>query len=417
MRCVIIGNGASGTHAMLSLLTHTPQTEVILVTDDEPFFYSRPEITRLIEDPTALKHLEMPLPGEVQRKLKLVHQHVEGIDPRQGKVYLGNHEPLSYDTLILSTGAEPKPVTVIGVPKERILTLRTARDALRIASFLKDARQPVVLGGGLIGLKVAHTLTLMGMPPRVVVSSPRILSRTLDTESASKIQALFEAHGVTFHLGITLKSADWDGKKRQGILRTKRRDKIPFDILLVGKGVSPRVKLARNAGLLIENGGIAVSESMETSFPHHYATGDCASIFNHETGRYENRPIWPVAAESGRVAGEAAAGKLISGRRFSTPVPRNAIPFFSVPVVSMGTVIGDTLKVASYESADGSVRRTFFFNEGKLSGATLIGDITHAGLLFEAIRRETRLRKLPDWLLQGIPSLAGGTPPMEVLFS
>lgn len=353
MRCVIIGNGPSGIHAMLSIFRHAPQVEVILISDDEPFFYSRPEITQLIKNPTALKDLEMPIPGEALRKVRFIHQGVEGFDLRKGKVYLRDRTALAYDNMVLAMGASPKPVRIIGVPRERILTLRTARDARGIASLLKKANKPVILGGGLIGLKIAHTLTQMGFSPRVVVSSSQILSRTLDAGTALKIQGLFEAHGVTFHLGVTPKSADWDERKKSGTLITQQRAKIPFDILLVGKGVAPRIDLAQKAGLLIEKGGIAVSESMETSFPHHYAAGDCASIFNHEKGLYENRPIWPVAAESGRVAGEAVVGKLISTKHFSTPINRNAIPFFSVPIVSIGTVKGGDLKESGFETLGG----------------------------------------------------------------
>ncbi len=417
MRCVIIGNGTAGIHAALSIFHHAPQVELTLISDDEPFFYSRPEITRLIENPSATKSLRMRVPGDVIRWVNLVYQHVEGIDPKEGKVHLRKHSTLSYDTLILATGAMPKPVRIVGAPKMRVLSLRTMRDARHIASLLKDISQPVILGGGLIGLKMAHTLVGLGMSPHVVVASSQILSRTLDPETASKIQVLFESHGVTFHIGVTTESADWDERKQKGTLLTGQREKIPFDLLLTGKGVSPRVDLAEDAGLLIENGGIAVSETMETSLSHHYAAGDCASIFNHERGWYENRPIWPVAAESGRVAGEAVAGKLISTRRFSSPLSRNAIPFFAVPIVSIGTVKGKGLVSTSYEDTNRHVYRKFFLKNGKLVGTVLMGDITHAGLLFEAIRRETRIRKIPDWLLRGTPHLVNKTPPMEVLFS
>lgn len=417
MRFIIIGNGTSGIHALLSIVKHNPKADLTLISDDEPIFYSRPQITSLIEDPGALNNIEMTFPGKVMKAVRFIHRVVDGIDLRQGRLYLNDHTTLAYDCLILATGAYPKPIKIIGAPKERIFTLRTAKDARKIASLLPECAHPVVLGGGLIGLKIAHTLTTIGIPPRVVVSSNQILSRTLDSETASRIQKIFESQGVTFHLGTTPKSADWDERGKRGTLLTKEGTKIPFDILLVAKGVAPRVGLAQKAGLLIENGGIAVSESMETSFPHHYAAGDCASIFNHEKGQYENRPIWPVASESGRVAGEAATGKLISSGSFSSPVSRNAISFFSVPVVSIGTVRGSSLKVSIFENPDGSIIRKFFLKEGKIVGAVLIGDITHAGMLFEAIRKETRVREIPGWLFQGTPYLTRHIPTMEVLFS
>ena len=417
MRLAIIGNGTAGIHAMLASKRLAPKTDVTLVTNDEPFFYSRPEITQLLEDPYILKGIALSVPGKVLRDVTLINKTVERIDPTSRTLFFEDQSSLSYDRLILATGAAPKEVKIIGMPSEEIHTLRTARDALQTAPLLRETTRPLVLGGGLIGLKIAHTLTQMGLPPRVVVASPQILSRTLDAETAGIIQRLFEERGVIFHLKANPKYADWDDRKRDGTLLTEEGEKIPFDLLLAGKGVTPRADLARKAGILIENGGIAVTDSMETSFENHYAAGDCASIFNHESGRYENRAIWPVAAESGRVAGEAAVGKLISSRRFSAPLARNAITFFSIPMVSIGTIRGETLKVSHYEDADRQIVRKIFQDGGKIVGAVLIGDIVHAGLLFEAIRQEVRVRQIPEWLLRGIPKLTQQTPPMEVLFS
>jgi len=417
MHVVIIGNGTAGIHAMRAILTHSPKTQITMISNDEPVFYSRPEITQLIEDPYALSHITLPVPGELWEKVTFLHQTVEGFDPKRKLLTLEDRRTFSYDRLILATGAEPKRVKIIGIPGERILTLRNARDARKIAETLPQSTNPVTLGGGLIGLKIAHTLTQLGIPPIVIVSSDQILSRTVDSETAAAIQALFEEHGVKFFLATTIKSADWDDRRAAGTLLTKRRNKIPFDLLLEGKGVSSRTKLAKNAGLLIENGGIAVSDSMETSSPGHYAAGDCASIFNSETGHFENRSIWPVAAESGRVAGEAAVGKLISTRKFSAPVPRNAIPFFSIPIVSIGTIRGNNLTVSTFENPKHMITRKIFRENGKITGTVLIGDIMHAGVLFEAIREGIRIRKIPEWLLKGIPTLSQQTPPMEVLFS
>jgi len=417
MRVVIIGNGTAGIHAMLSIKKHAPKTDVTVITHDEPFFYSRPEITQLIEDPYTLQSIALPVPGTIVKEITLIQQAVEEIDPKRGILRLADESTLAYDRLIFATGAAPKSVKIIGIPKDSILTLRTARDALRIAAFLSEISSPVILGGGLIGLKIAHTLTRLGISPTVIVSSPQILSRTLDTETASQIQKLFEANGVTFHLGAALRYADWDERKRKGIIQTEAGKKIPFDLLIAGKGVTPRIDLAKKAGILIENGGIAVTDSMETSYKNHYAAGDCASIFNHETGHYENRAIWPVAAESGRIAGEAVTGKLISSGRFSAPIARNAISFFSIPMVSIGTIRGDGLKMSVFQDPSRSIVRKIFQENGRIVGTVLIGDIMHAGLLLEAVRKKSLIRQIPPWLLQGAPNLTQQIPSMEVLFS
>ncbi len=417
MRIVIIGNGTAGVHAVKAILENEPKAEITLISDDEPIFYSRPEITQLIGDPYGLSHIALPFPSDFSERVSFLQDTVESIDPGRRMLTLRNRSTLFYDRLILATGAAPKRVKVVGVPNDRIMTLRTAGDAKRIADFLCCATRPIVLGGGLVGLKIAHTLSHMGLSPKVLVSSQQILSRNVDAKTARVIQKLFEEHGVEFIFGAMVKSGDWNARREEGVLLLEGGGKIPFDLVLVGKGIVPRVTLAEEAGLLIEGGGIAVSDAMETSSEGHYAAGDCASIFNHESGRYENRAIWPVATESGRVAGEAVVGKLISARRFSAPVSRNAIPFFSVPMVSIGTIQGEGLKVTSFEDPSRTIVRKVFQEGGKVVGAVLIGDITHAGLLFEAVRTGVRIRKIPDWLVEGVPSLSQQTPSMEVLFS
>jgi nitrite reductase (NADH) large subunit len=414
---VIIGNGTAGIHALLSIKGYNSKARVSMVSDDEPFFYSRPEITQLLENPAGTRNLKLPISGQILKDINLIHQRIEGLSTKNRRLNLANDTTLPYDKLVFATGSSPKTVSIVGVPDERIFTLRTAADARKIAGFLPDVSAPVILGGGLIGLKIAHTLTQLGKPPVVIVSSGQILSRTLDSHTAGFIQNLFEEHGVVFHLSTSPKSADWNGKSGMGQLLTDTGRKIPFDTIFAGKGVTPRVSLAGENGLLIESGGIATSLSMETSLQDHYAAGDCASIFNEETGVYENRSIWPVAAESGRVAGEACIGKLTSTRRFSAPVGRNAIPFFSIPIVSIGEVRGDSLKEVIFEDLEQKIFRKIFIKNSKIAGAVLVGDICHAGILFEAVRKKTYVRQLPDWVVQAYSASSTTIPSMEVLFS
>jgi len=414
---VILGNGTAGIHALLSIRKYDVKSRVSIISDDEPFFYSRPEITQLLEDPSGTRYLQLPVPGRILEGIERIQQRVEGLDTKIGRVTLADGTALPYDKLIFATGARPKTVSIIGVPDTHVFTLRTAGDARKIGRLLPGISNPVILGGGLIGLKIAHTLAQLGKPPTVLVSSNRILSRTLDAGTARFVQGLFEEHGVVFHLSTSPESADWDEQNSRGDLLTNTGEKIPFDLILAGKGVSPRVSLARESGMLIEAGGIATSPAMETSLTNHYAAGDCASTFNEETGAYENRPIWPVAAEGGRVAGEACVGKLTSTRRFSAPVARNAIPFFSIPIVSIGEIRGESLKERTFEDPKQGIFRKIFLKNSRISGAVLIGDIHHAGVLFEAVRKMTYIKQLPVWVLQAYPASSTTIPSMEVLFS
>jgi len=195
---VILGNGAAGIHALLSIRKYDAKSRVSIISDDEPFFYSRPEITQLLEDPSGTRHLQLPVSGEVLESTNRIYQRVEGLDAKNGRVMLADGTALSYDKLIFATGSRPKTVSIIGVPDSHVFTLRTAGDARKIGRLLPGISNPVILGGGLIGLKIAHTLTQLGKPPTILVSSDRILSRTLDARTARFVQGLFEAHGDLF---------------------------------------------------------------------------------------------------------------------------------------------------------------------------------------------------------------------------
>ena len=82
-----------------------------------------------------------------------------------GKVY-----EESYDKLILSPGAKPVMPNLPGIENEKIFTLRTVEDTLKIRSFVeeKKPKTAVMVGGGFIGLEVAENLCDLGVKVTVV---------------------------------------------------------------------------------------------------------------------------------------------------------------------------------------------------------------------------------------------------------
>jgi NADH dehydrogenase FAD-containing subunit len=117
---VILGNGAAGIHALLSIRKYDAKSRVSIISDDEPFFYSRPEITQLLEDPSGTRHLQLPVSGEVLESTNRIYQRVEGLDAKNGRVMLADGTALSYDKLIFATGSRPKTVSIIGVPDSHV---------------------------------------------------------------------------------------------------------------------------------------------------------------------------------------------------------------------------------------------------------------------------------------------------------
>src|SRR6185295_4565428 len=76
---------------------------------------------------------------------------VVGIDARAREVALGDGSKLSYDRLLLATGAEPVRLAIPGIELPHVHTLRTLADSRAIIAGLAQAQRAVVMGASFIG--------------------------------------------------------------------------------------------------------------------------------------------------------------------------------------------------------------------------------------------------------------------------
>ncbi len=225
----------------------------------------------------------------------------------------GEKQQLAYDKLVIATGAVPKMPPVPGTDLDGVTTLQSMRDA----DFLRKVRdegkikKAVVIGGGLIGIETCEALQLAGIEITVVELLPQLLT-FLDWELAKLVENHVRAksanvitdNGVVQFLGQ-------DGKL-SGV-KLQNGAELACELAVIAIGVSPNVRLAKEAGLKIgETGGIEVNEYMQTSDEDIYAVGDCVESFNRITGKKVLAPYGDVANLQGRIAGEnAAAGNSV----------------------------------------------------------------------------------------------------------
>jgi len=217
-------------------------------------------------------------------------------------------QQLEYDKLVIATGAVPKMPPVPGTDLDGVTTLQSMKDA----DFLRKVRdegkikKAVVIGGGLIGIETCEALQLAGIEITVVELLPQLLT-FLDWELAKLVENHVRAksanvitdNGVVQFLGQ-------DGKLTGVKLRNGAE--LACELAVIAIGVTPNVRLAKEAGLKIgETGGIEVNEYMQTSDEHIYAVGDCVEAFNRITGKKVLAPYGDVANLQGRIAGENAA--------------------------------------------------------------------------------------------------------------
>jgi NADPH-dependent 2,4-dienoyl-CoA reductase/sulfur reductase-like enzyme/rhodanese-related sulfurtransferase len=236
---------------------------------------------------------------------------VMSIDRRSKVLTIVDHETgrtyeAGYDKLILAPGASPFVPPIPGVTARGVFTLRNLEDADVIAAAMPDAQRAVVVGGGYIGLEAVEQFRRRGLDVALVEMLPQVMP-FLDREMAEPLHRQLEYNGIRLELGRAIASVEENEGAATAVVLSDRT-RLPADLVLLGVGVRPNVKLAVDADLdLGASGGIATDEHMRTSDPDIYAVGDAAEYTFGITGERMRVPLAGPANRTGRLAGEHAA--------------------------------------------------------------------------------------------------------------
>jgi NADPH-dependent 2,4-dienoyl-CoA reductase/sulfur reductase-like enzyme len=234
----------------------------------------------------------------------------------------GTEDLISYDELIIGTGAVPARPPIAGLdtlgPSHGVHLLHSMDDTFAIMRTLEETRpdSAIIVGAGYIGLEMADALTARGVAVTQVEQLPEVLP-TVDHELGALVRAELEARGVAVLTGTAVKEISRAGTGEPARLRVGAiaDDGAPVTVhaglVLVVTGVRPETSLAVSAGAALgARGAISVDRAMRTGLPDVYAAGDCV-ITHHRLLGETYLPLGTTAHKQGRVAGENAAG----GRR------------------------------------------------------------------------------------------------------
>jgi NADPH-dependent 2,4-dienoyl-CoA reductase/sulfur reductase-like enzyme/nitrite reductase/ring-hydroxylating ferredoxin subunit len=312
---LIIGGGAAGLAAAEMLRRVGYERPVTILSADDSAPCDRPNLSKDYLAGTAAEEWIPLRPQEfyTERRIDLLlNARVDAIDVEHRSVRLSDGREFAYGALLVATGADPIRLQIDGAASTQLHYLRSFADSRAIIAKLGSARHAIVVGASFIGLEVAASLRERGLDVHVVGLEKIPMERVLGPELGRFVQALHEAHGVTFHLGASITRVDGE----TAILSDGTR--LPAEIVIIGAGVRPALSLAERAGLALDR-GVVVDQYLETSAPGIFAAGDIVRWPDPHSGARIRVEHWVVAESQG----QAAALNMLGARQ-----PFDAVPFF-----------------------------------------------------------------------------------------
>lgn len=393
MRYVIIGGSAAAIGCIEGVRSVDKTGEIILITGETEWNYSRPLISYLLEGKTTRDKMWCRPDSFFTRNGVTVKAGVlaTALDAGDRTVRLSTGERLAYDRLLAATGSRPFVPPILGLETvERTFCFQTLSDASALAEALRPESRVLILGAGLTGVKCAEGIRGLCAQIAIADLAPRVLPAVLDDTAAAMVQARMEEKGVRFYLN------DSAAAFRGNTARLQSGTELEFDVLVTAVGVRPNTQLVADAGGAVDR-GILVDGRCATTLPDVYAAGDCAQGYDAVSGEKRMLPLWPNAVLQGETAGINMAG----GRAdYTQGIALNASGVFGLHMVTAGSYEGESFTV----QRDGSYKR-LVTADGVLKGVIMVGDVSRAGIYTDLIRKKKPLSEIDFDLIRESPQL------------
>ena len=401
----MIGNGMAGARTVEEIL-HRGGADRFTITifGAEPYGnYNRILLSGMLagtEDEAGIFLNSLPWYAEHGVRLH-AGTRVARIDRTGKAVHTDDGMVTPYDTLVIATGSSPFVPDIPGAREPRrgfhqgVFCFRTIDDTRRMIRYARDHEHVVVLGGGLLGLEAARGL--QGHGPRVTVlhAAAHLMNQQLDSQAGQILRRGVEKLGIAVQVGA--RTAEILGRDAVTGVRLEDGRTLGCDMVVIAAGIRPNVDLARASGLAVMRGIVVDDHLRVPGDPDVYAVGECAEHRGQVYGLVA--PVW----EQARVLADHLTGAdptaAYHGSRAATK-----LKVAGIDVASMGLTQpeqeSDELVVFAEPSR--GVYKSAVIRDGRLVGATLLGDVAKVAYLLQAFDRGLPLpEQRADLLLDG----------------
>ena len=440
MKVVIVGGVAGGATAAARIRRLDETAEILIFERSGYISYANCGLPYyvggIITDP---EELTLQTPESFFERFRVsvkVRHEVTALLPEEKCVLVKNLDSGEefrecYDKLLLAPGARPTVPRLEGAPSDRVFSLRTVEDTLRIAGFI-DREQPrsaVLAGGGFISLELAENLRGRGLDV-TIVQRPMQLMNPFDPEMAAFIHGEMRRSGVRLLLGRTVEGIRPDGDGLEVLL--KDAEPVRADMAVMALGVTPDTELARSAGLSLGvKGSIAVNERMETSHKDIYAVGDAVQVKNLVTGEDTLISLAGPANKQARIAADNICGL---DSRYEGSLGSSVVKLFDLTAAATGVnetaakkagLAVDKLYLSPMDHAGYypggqvmTIKVVFDKHSWRLLGAQIVGGPgtdKRIDVLAAAVQMKMDVRALKDLQLAYAPPFSSAKDPVNLI--
>lgn len=342
-------------------------------------------------------HRCFPFGEEIYCKCEAIchwNARVESLDAKNKTVFLAGNGKLQYDRCLVATGARPVVPPVPGLrDAPAVFTLRTAAQARIMEKAIGSAKRVVVLGGSLVGVKVAEILRQRNVGVVLIDVAEQILPHSAHPLAAAMLEKYFREKGMEVRLGCSIEGLEADHDGVSCFLPNRVFERA--DWIAVCAGIRPNVDFIDPEQVSMDK-AILVNERMETSAEDLYAAGDVSQGANFLTGKSEWLGLWANGCYQGRTAGLNMAGGKAS---YPGTISQHVSPLFEKTFIQIGDLnrSGRNIRLISGSDPDRPILHFLVFEEDVLVGVNLINGDSWAGRLKSLVMKKTAWgRYMPD---------------------